>query len=167
MPRAGSSHSTKQQYQQQQQQQYYDAPQQQQQQVAAADPPPNKPKSDKGKLTELHGEPPLIIQRNENGFLNRGRMLGEGGFARVYAATDSLNGICKAVKVISKEQLKSSKTKAKVSCDDNRFALHRIPHRPCPVSVSVLVPSDRGVAVWVESTSNAPTALPMEWASET
>ena len=75
---------------------------------------PPRLKSDKGKLTEAHGEPPLIIKRNENGHLTRGRMLGEGGFARVYAATDSLNGATKAVKVISKEQLKSSKTKAKV-----------------------------------------------------
>lgn len=72
-------------------------------------------KNDKGKLTELHGEPPLVIKRNDNGSLTRGRMLGEGGFARVYAATDSVNGATKAVKVISKEQLKSSKTKAKVS----------------------------------------------------
>ena len=82
--------------------------------LASAKSPP-KLKNDKGKLTEAHGEPPLMIKRNENGFLNRGRMLGEGGFARVYAATDSLNGAAKAVKVISKEQLKSSKTKAKVS----------------------------------------------------
>jgi serine/threonine protein kinase len=79
---------------------------------------PPRLKNDKGKLTEAHGEPPLIIKRNENGHLTRGKMLGEGGFARVYAATDSLNGSTKAVKVISKEQLKSSKTKAKVSVAD-------------------------------------------------
>lgn len=82
---------------------------------ATAAPEAAKPKSDKGKLTDLHGEPPLIIKRNENGHLNRGRMLGEGGFARVYAATDSISGQAKAVKIISKEQLKSSKTKAKVN----------------------------------------------------
>lgn len=84
---------------------------------AAAAPPksPPKLKNDKGKLTELHGEPPMIIKRNENGYLTRGRMLGEGGFARVYAATDSITGSQKAVKVISKEQLKSTKTKSKVS----------------------------------------------------
>ena len=75
---------------------------------------PPKLKNDKGKLTELHGEPPMIIKRNENGYLTRGRMLGEGGFARVYAATDSINGSQKAIKVISKEQLKSTKTKSKV-----------------------------------------------------
>lgn len=82
----------------------------------AAGPPksPPKTKTDKGKLTELHGEPPVIIKRNENGYLTRGRMLGEGGFARVYAATDSITGSQKAVKVISKEQLKSTKTKSKV-----------------------------------------------------
>lgn len=83
---------------------------------AATAPPksPPKLKNDKGKLTELHGEPPMIIKRNENGYLTRGRMLGEGGFARVYAATDSITGLQKAVKVISKEQLKSTKTKSKV-----------------------------------------------------
>lgn len=83
---------------------------------AAAAPPksPPKLKNDKGKLTELHGEPPIVIKRNDNGYLTRGRMLGEGGFARVYAATDSLTGLQKAVKVISKEQLKSTKTKSKV-----------------------------------------------------
>lgn len=86
---------------------------------ATAAPPksPPKLKNDKGKLTELHGEPPVIIKRNENGYLTRGRMLGEGGFARVYAATDSITGSQKAVKVISKEQLKSTKTKSKVSLD--------------------------------------------------
>lgn len=85
--------------------------------LAAAAPPKSPPrlKNDKGKLTDLHGEPPLVIKRNENGHLTRGRMLGEGGFARVYAATDSVNGSTKAVKVISKEQLKSSKTKTKVA----------------------------------------------------
>lgn len=83
-----------------------------------------KLKNDKGKLTELHGEPPVVIKRNENGFLNRGRMLGEGGFARVYAATDSISGSTKAVKVISKEQLKSSKTKAKVGRKDVLETLH-------------------------------------------
>lgn len=85
--------------------------------VAAPQAPRSPPrlKNDKGKLTELHGEPPLIIKRNDNGYLTRGRMLGEGGFARVYAATDSLTGLQKAVKVISKEQLKSTKTKTKVS----------------------------------------------------
>lgn len=90
---------------------------------ATAAPPksPPKLKNDKGKLTELHGEPPVTIKRNENGYLNRGRMLGEGGFARVYAATDSLNGAAKAVKVISKEQLKSSKTKGKV-CSNRSHA---------------------------------------------
>ena len=80
--------------------------------ASAAEAP--KLKNDKGKLTELHGEPPIQIKRNENGILHRGKLLGEGGFARVYEATDSLNGESKAVKVISKEQLKSSKTKAKV-----------------------------------------------------
>ena len=85
--------------------------------AAAAAPPksPPKLKNDKGKLTELHGEPPLVIKRDENGYLTRGRMLGEGGFARVYAAVDSLTGLEKAIKVISKEQLKSTKTKSKVS----------------------------------------------------
>jgi serine/threonine protein kinase len=84
--------------------------------VSATAPPksPPKLKNDKGKLTELHGEPPITIKRNENGYLTRGRMLGEGGFARVYAATDSLTGAQKAIKVISKEQLKSTKTKSKV-----------------------------------------------------
>ncbi|KAK9898570.1 Pkinase-domain-containing protein [Cystobasidium minutum MCA 4210] len=96
---------------------------------AAAAPPksPPKLKNDKGKLTELHGEPPMIIKRNENGYLTRGRMLGEGGFARVYAATDSITGLQKAVKVISKEQLKSTKTKSKLFAE---IKLHQVMDHP-------------------------------------
>lgn len=91
---------------------------------AAAQPAEPAKKAAGGKLTDLHGEPPVTIKRNENGYLSRGKMLGEGGFARVYTASDSLTGTAKAVKVISKEQLKSSKTKAKVGKEHSSSSLH-------------------------------------------
>lgn len=111
--------------------------------AAIAPPPPpaapaasDKPKSDKGKLTEQWGPPPNLIRR-DNDWLQRGQLLGEvssrttgtrrrrdahstrsfqqGGFARVYLSTEPDGVTTKALKVIAKEQLKSTKNKSKVS----------------------------------------------------
>ena len=70
------------------------------------------PAPKKGKLT-AHGEPPTVIVRDKGGSLQRGEMLGEGGFARVYRATED-DGALKAVKIIAKDQLKTSKNRAKL-----------------------------------------------------
>lgn len=88
------------------------------QQAAAA------PKPKPGKLSAQHQSPPKIIRRplsstslaSSSAYapLSRGALLGEGGFARVYAATEVESGKHKAVKVISKDQLKSSKTRGKL-----------------------------------------------------
>ncbi|KAL8292670.1 hypothetical protein RQP46_001282 [Phenoliferia psychrophenolica] len=82
--------------------------------VPAAPAAPVEPvkKEKTAKLTEQWGEPPTVIKR-ESDSLRRGELLGEGGFARVYLATEP-DGTTKAVKVISKEQLKSSKAKGKL-----------------------------------------------------
>ncbi|KAM0748225.1 Pkinase-domain-containing protein [Meredithblackwellia eburnea MCA 4105] len=65
------------------------------------------------KLTLQWGEPPTLVRRDNKDILQRGQLLGEGGFARVYVATEP-SGSRKALKVISKEQLKSSKNKTKL-----------------------------------------------------
>ncbi|KAK4705480.1 hypothetical protein P7C70_g731, partial [Phenoliferia sp. Uapishka_3] len=80
--------------------------------AAVAQEQPAKPKEKMAKLTEQWGEPPTVIKR-DNESIVRGELLGEGGFARVYVATEP-GGAKKAVKVISKEQLKSSKNKGKL-----------------------------------------------------
>lgn len=41
-------------------------------------------------------------------------MLGEGGFARVYSAIEEADGTLKAIKVISKDQLKTTKNRGKL-----------------------------------------------------
>ncbi|KAK4053369.1 Cell cycle serine/threonine-protein kinase cdc5/MSD2 [Microbotryomycetes sp. JL201] len=68
---------------------------------------------DKAKLTEQWGPPPDVITRG-NTLLHRGRLLGEGGFARVYMCTEVDQQAAKALKVIAKEQLKSTKNKSKL-----------------------------------------------------
>lgn len=80
----------------------------------AAEPTTAAPAPKKqGKLTAAHGEPPTVIVRDKGGSLQRGEMLGEGGFARVYRATED-DGSLKAVKIIAKDQLKTSKNRAKL-----------------------------------------------------
>lgn len=74
---------------------------------------PGKP----GKLTEAYGEPPEWVKRDRGhtrNLLHRGPLLGEGGFARVYAATEHCDGTLKALKVISKDQLKTTKNRGKL-----------------------------------------------------
>lgn len=70
-----------------------------------------------GKLTEAYGEPPAVIKRDRGQtghLLHRGPLLGEGGFARVYAAVEDCDGTQKALKVISKEQLTTTKNRGKL-----------------------------------------------------
>ncbi|KAK4048367.1 Cell cycle serine/threonine-protein kinase cdc5/MSD2 [Microbotryomycetes sp. JL221] len=81
--------------------------------TALEEQPPAKPRSDKAKLTEQWGPPPDVIKRGKH-WLYRGRLLGEGGFARVYLCTEQDNKTAKALKVIAKEQLKSTKNKSKL-----------------------------------------------------
>ncbi|KAI5478032.1 polo-like kinase [Pseudohyphozyma bogoriensis] len=71
-----------------------------------------KEKERGGKLSEQWDLPPEVIIRDGEQ-LARGKLLGEGGFARVYLATEQ-DGKRKALKVISKEQLKSTKNKSKL-----------------------------------------------------
>ncbi|GAA5963700.1 hypothetical protein JCM3765_003550 [Sporobolomyces pararoseus] len=76
-------------------------------------PAKEEKKKDRSKLTEQWGSPPEQIRR-DNEWLQRGQLLGEGGFARVYLCTEPDGFTNKALKVIDKQQLKSTKTKAKL-----------------------------------------------------
>jgi serine/threonine protein kinase len=70
-----------------------------------------------GKLTTRYGEPPALVKRDRGqmrNLLHRGPLLGEGGFARVYSAVEAVDGTAKALKVISKLQLKTAKNKGKL-----------------------------------------------------
>ncbi|SCZ93449.1 BZ3500_MvSof-1268-A1-R1_Chr6-3g08667 [Microbotryum saponariae] len=69
--------------------------------------------SDRAKLTEQWGPPPAVIRRDGE-HLHRGELLGEGGFARVYLITEPDGITNKAVKVICKEQLRSTKNRSKL-----------------------------------------------------
>jgi serine/threonine protein kinase len=75
-------------------------------------------KEDKvGKLTQQYGEPPALVKRDRGhtrNLLHRGPLLGEGGFARVYSAVEAVDGTSKALKVISKQQLKTTKNRGKL-----------------------------------------------------
>ncbi|GAA5940026.1 CDC5/polo family serine/threonine-protein kinase [Sporobolomyces koalae] len=73
----------------------------------------DKKKESRSKLTEQWGSPPDAIRRDSE-WLRRGQLLGEGGFARVYLCTEPDGITNKALKVIDKQQLKSTKTKAKL-----------------------------------------------------
>ena len=68
----------------------------------------------RSKLSTTYDEPPEVIVRDKGGTsLTTGKLLGEGGFARVYAASEH-DGTIKAVKVVAKTQLKTSKNRAKL-----------------------------------------------------
>lgn len=70
-----------------------------------------------GKLTAQYGEPPEIVKRtrgNRELRLRRGVLLGEGGFARVYTAMEEETGQTKAIKVIDKDQLQTTKNRGKL-----------------------------------------------------
>ena len=58
-------------------------------------------------------DPPQAVVDNEGVQWTRGRLLGSGGFARVYDVI-SEKGEMRAFKVIAKKHLQSKKTRAKV-----------------------------------------------------
>lgn len=89
--------------------------------LATAAPPPvpkdreaeKKKKAAAEKPVNLP-EPPATVKDAEGVEWTRGKMLGSGGFARVYDAISS-RGEMKAFKVIAKKHLQSKKTRSKVS----------------------------------------------------
>ncbi|ORY92413.1 hypothetical protein BCR35DRAFT_297802 [Leucosporidium creatinivorum] len=113
---------------------------------AAAD----KPKSDKGKLTEQWGPPPNLIRR-DNDWLQRGQLLGEGGFARVYLSTEPDGVTTKALKVIAKEQLKSTKNKSKLF---GEIKIHQAMQHPNIVSFEHCFEDEGNVYMQLELCSN-------------
>lgn len=108
---------------------------------------PSAPKPKSGKLSQQHKSPPRKIRKpiyddleeqlhpesiyeDEDGkhiYLTRGCLLGEGGFARVYAMKDEVTNKTGALKVVNKEQLKSSKNKGKLYAE---IKLHRAMDHP-------------------------------------
>ncbi|GAA5884164.1 hypothetical protein JCM16303_005950 [Sporobolomyces ruberrimus] len=94
-------------------QQQIDQPERVHQPAPSKEQPKEEKKKDRSKLTEQWGPPPEQIRR-DNEWLQRGQLLGEGGFARVYLCTEPDGITNKALKVIDKQQLKSTKTKAKL-----------------------------------------------------
>ncbi|POW21612.1 hypothetical protein PSHT_02174 [Puccinia striiformis] len=107
--------------------------------------PVSKPKP--GKLSQQHKSPPRKIRKpifddleeqihsealyeDDDGkhiYLTRGCLLGEGGFARVYAMKDETTNKMGALKVVNKDQLKSSKNKSKLYAE---IKLHRAMEHP-------------------------------------
>lgn len=84
--------------------------------AAMAAPAEKKAKDKKAaheKPTSLP-DPPETVRDQDGVEWTRGRMLGSGGFARVYDAI-SAKGEMKAFKVIAKKHLQSKKTRQKVS----------------------------------------------------
>lgn len=136
-------------------------------------------KTDKGKLTEQWGPPPDQIRRDKE-WLERGALLGEvstvqsrkeeqltqprlhlaqGGFARVYLATEP-SGEVKALKVIAKEQLKSTKNKSKVSPDPLRPRCRPSPALTASTSLRSCLERSRSTRPWPTPTSSrSSTAL--------
>ena len=105
------------------------------------------PKPKPGKLSQQHKSPPRKIRKpifddveeqihsealyeDDDGkhiYLTRGCLLGEGGFARVYAMKDETTNKMGALKVVNKDQLKSSKNKSKLYAE---IKLHRSMDHP-------------------------------------
>ncbi|GAA5885683.1 hypothetical protein JCM6882_007526 [Rhodosporidiobolus microsporus] len=133
-----------QQAEQQQQHQGAQGDQQQQQQKAAAAPP------SRAKLTEQWGEPPQQIRR-DSVWLQRGDLLGEGGFARVYLCTEPDGITYKALKVIDKQQLKSTKTKSKLFAE---IKIHQAMQHPNIIAFEHCFEDDGNVYMQLELCSN-------------
>ncbi|GJN88942.1 hypothetical protein Rhopal_001913-T1 [Rhodotorula paludigena] len=114
-----------------------------------ADKPAEKPK-DRAKLTEQWGEPPRRIRR-ENVHLARGDLLGEGGFARVYLCTEPDGVSYKALKVIDKRQLKSTKTKAKLFAE---IKIHQAMQHPNIIAFEHCFEDEGNVYMQLELCSN-------------
>ncbi|GAA6001143.1 CDC5/polo family serine/threonine-protein kinase [Rhodotorula paludigena] len=117
--------------------------------LQGADKPTDKPK-DRAKLTEQWGEPPRRIRR-ENVHLARGDLLGEGGFARVYLCTEPDGVSYKALKVIDKRQLKSTKTKAKLFAE---IKIHQAMQHPNIIAFEHCFEDEGNVYMQLELCSN-------------
>ncbi|GAA5917430.1 hypothetical protein JCM5296_001622 [Sporobolomyces johnsonii] len=118
-----------------------------------AAPAPEK-KDDKGKdrakLTQQWGAPPEQIRR-EGHWLQRGQLLGEGGFARVYLCTEPDGITNKALKVIDKQQLKSTKTKSKLFAE---IKIHQAMQHPNIIAFEHCFEDEGNVYMQLELCSN-------------
>ncbi|GAA5838041.1 hypothetical protein JCM9279_004110 [Rhodotorula babjevae] len=117
-----------------------------QQDQAAKDKQPK----DRAKLTQQWGEPPTRIRRDHS-WLDRGDLLGEGGFARVYLCTEPDGVSYKALKVIDKCQLKSTKTKAKLFAE---IKIHQAMQHPNIIAFESCFEDEGNVYMQLELCSN-------------
>ncbi|BGP47666.1 Cell cycle serine/threonine-protein kinase cdc5/MSD2 [Rhodotorula kratochvilovae] len=105
---------------------------------------------DRAKLTQQWGEPPARIRR-EATWLDRGHLLGEGGFARVYLCTEPDGVSYKALKVIDKRQLKSTKTKSKLFAE---IKIHQAMSHPNIIAFEHCFEDEGNVYMQLELCSN-------------
>ncbi|KPV75147.1 uncharacterized protein RHOBADRAFT_53167 [Rhodotorula graminis WP1] len=105
---------------------------------------------DRAKLTQQWGEPPTRIRRDHS-WLDRGDLLGEGGFARVYLCTEPDGVSYKALKVIDKRQLKSTKTKSKLFAE---IKIHQAMQHPNIIAFESCFEDDGNVYMQLELCSN-------------
>ncbi|BGP24299.1 hypothetical protein Rt10032_c03g1575 [Rhodotorula toruloides] len=103
-------------------------------------------KSSRNKLTDQWDEPPAQIRRGAV-FLERGRLLGEGGFARVYLCAEPDGKAYKAMKVIHKQQLKSTKTKAKLFAE---IKIHQAMQHPNVIAFECCFEDEHNVYMQLE-----------------
>ncbi|TNY19609.1 kinase-like domain-containing protein [Rhodotorula diobovata] len=129
-----------------QQQQQHHHPQDNQKDKATAEKPPK----DRAKLTQQWGEPPTRIRRDSS-WLDRGDLLGEGGFARVYLCTEPDGVSYKALKVIDKRQLKSTKTKSKLFAE---IKIHQAMQHPNVIAFEHCFEDEGNVYMQLELCSN-------------
>ncbi|BGO99401.1 putative Protein serine/threonine kinase [Rhodotorula toruloides ATCC 204091] len=103
-------------------------------------------KSSRNKLTDQWDEPPAQIRRGAV-HLERGRLLGEGGFARVYLCTEPDGKSYKAMKVIHKQQLKSTKTKSKLFAE---IKIHQAMQHPNVIAFECCFEDEHNVYMQLE-----------------
>ncbi|GAA5877695.1 hypothetical protein JCM3774_006644 [Rhodotorula dairenensis] len=120
---------------------------------AAAQPPAQKDKEKekaRSKLSEQWAEPPKRVRR-EDVWLDRRHLLGEGGFARVYLCTEPDGVSHKALKVIDKQQLKSTKTKSKLFAE---IKIHQAMSHPNIIAFEHCFEDDGNVYMQLELCAN-------------
>ncbi|KAG0667228.1 Cell cycle serine/threonine-protein kinase cdc5/MSD2 [Rhodotorula mucilaginosa] len=119
-------------------------------------PPPAQAQKDKekekarSKLSEQWADPPKRVRR-EDVWLDRRHLLGEGGFARVYLCIEPDGVSHKALKVIDKQQLKSTKTKSKLFAE---IKIHQAMSHPNIIAFEHCFEDDGNVYMQLELCAN-------------
>ncbi|KWU46227.1 Pkinase-domain-containing protein [Rhodotorula sp. JG-1b] len=104
----------------------------------------------RSKLSEQWADPPKRVRR-EDVWLDRRHLLGEGGFARVYLCIEPDGVSHKALKVIDKQQLKSTKTKSKLFAE---IKIHQAMSHPNIIAFEHCFEDDGNVYMQLELCAN-------------